>query len=411
MGRWLTEAFVREEKPPAKGVKRIWDAPDPRGKMGWASGFGVRVSAGGSKSFVLRYRSRTTGIEHLYTIGSFPDWSTTAARAEAREIKARIDKGGDPQTEKQAARDAATVSDLCDRFLAEHVMRKRPNTRRDYTGIIETIIRPVLGRKTITAVTTRDCEDLHRQVTERAPHRANRAAAIGSKMFTLAMRWHMRPDNPFRGIERNPEAKRRRYLTSDELRRLTKALAEHGDQQVANAFRLLLLTGARKSEVLSAQWNQFDFSRNIWTKPAATTKTKIDHEIPLGTAALQLLGTMRKAAPHEARFLFPSHGSTGHLTEVKKAWAAICKAGGIVGLRIHDLRHSYASQLASAGVGLHVIGALLGHTQPQTTHRYAHLFDDPLREATNKVGSALAGLVAKRPQGKRKLKVVAGGDR
>ena len=329
MGKWLTDALVRDEKPPAKGVKRIWDAPDPRGKMGWTTGFGVGVFAGGTKSFVLRYRSLKTRADRLLTIGDFPAWSVAAARAEAREIKARIDKGADPQAEKQAARDAATVSDLADRFLAEHVVRKRPATRRDYTGIIEGIIRPALGRKLVTAVTTKDCEDLHREVTERATHRANRAAAVGSKMFTLAMRWHMRPDNPFRGIERNPETKRKRYLTSDELRRLTKALAEHEDQQVANVFRMLLLTGARKGEVLSAQWSQFDFTRNVWVKPAHTTKQRTEHETPLGTVALQLLDTMRKAAPHGAKFLFPSHGSTGHLAEVKKPWAAICKAAGL----------------------------------------------------------------------------------
>jgi integrase len=411
MGKWLTDAYVRDLKLPERGVAKVYDAADPRGKLGWTTGFGVRAYAGGAKTFVLLYRSRKTRAEHLYTIGSFPDWSVPAARAEARELKRRIDLGGDPQAERKAARDAATVADLCDRFLTEYVVRKQPNTRRDYTGIVETIIKPALGRKMVTAVDHADIEKLHREITERASHRANRTVAVLSRMMTLAIKWRMRADNPVRGVERNPEGKRKRYLKGDELRLLTKALAEHEDQRVANVFRLLLLTGARKGEVLSATWDQFDFGGNVWTKPAATTKQRQEHEIPLSPVALQLLETMRKTSAPTARFLFPSHGTTGHLTEVKKAWAAVCRAGGIVGLRVHDLRHSYASMLASAGYSLPTIGALLGHTQPNTTHRYAHLLDDPLREATSKVGALMSGLVAKQPAKGKRLKVVAGGGR
>ena len=174
---------------------------------------------------------------------------------------------------------------------------------------------------------------------------------------------------------------------------------------MANVFRLLLLTGARRGEILGARWEQFDFgNRNVWIKPAHTTKQKAEHEIPLGDSALALLRAMRQAAP-DTEYLFPSRRSSGHLIDVKKPWAAICKRAGIVGLRMHDLRHSYASFLASAGYSLPVIGALLGHTQPNTTARYAHLLDDPLREATSRVGSMMTGLVAK-PPAKRKLRVV-----
>ena len=175
-----------------------------------------------------------------------------------------------------------------------------------------------------------------------------------------------------------------------------------------------MLTGARRGEVLSARWEQFDFTRNVWTKPAATTKQKTDHEVPVGNAALTLLRAMREAASDDAVYLFPSHSSTGHLTEVKKAWAVICKRAGVAKLRIHDLRHSHAAFLASAGFSLPTIGALLGHSNPATTHRYAHLLDDPLREAVNRLGSGImAGLVAKQPaKGKRRpLKVVGGGGR
>jgi integrase len=406
--RWLTDAVVRDLRVPQQGVEVTYDAPDPNNKRGWASGFGVRVSSGGARSFVLNYRVKATQRERRITIGSWPTWNVKAARAEAFELKLRIAKGEDPLALIQASRDAPTVAQLCDRFVAEHVPKRRPATQRDYRSIIG-VIREALGRKLVTAVDHKDVEDLHAEITKRAPHRANRVVAVLSRMFTLAIKWRMRPDNPAKGVERNPEAKRKRYATRDELARLTRALAGHDDQRMANAFRMMLLTGARKGEVLSATWDQFDFGRNVWRKPAATTKQKTEHEVPLGGAALELLKGMRKAAPDGA-YLFPSHGRTGHLTEVKKAWAAICERAGIIGLRMHDIRHSYASLLASAGYSLPTIGALLGHTQPQTTARYAHLLDDPLREATNKVGAIMGGLVTKQPaKGKKPLKVVAGG--
>jgi integrase len=400
--KWLTDALVRDLKRP--GI--TYDAPHPsNGRKAFVSGFGIKVSRGGAKTFSLRYRSRATREEHLFKIGSWPAWNCDAARAEARELKFRIERGADPQREREAERGAATVAELCDRFVAEHVSKRRAHTQRDYTSIVAKIIKPALGRKLVTAVDHRDVEELHRDISKRAPCRANRAISVLSRMMTLAIKWRLRTDNPCKGLERNPEIKRKRYLTGDELARLTRALAEYPDQHTANVFRLLLLTGARKGEVLGARWEQFDLdNRQVWVKPAATTKTKIEHEVPLGDGALTLLKAMRKAEP-DAEYLFPGRSGSGHLANIKKHWPVICKRAGITGLRIHDMRHSYASFLASAGYSLPVIGALLGHSQPQTTARYAHLLDDPLREAANKVGALLSGVTAKRPA-KRKLRAV-----
>jgi integrase len=193
---------------------------------------------------------------------------------------------------------------------------------------------------------------------------------------------------------------------------LTRALAGHDDQGAANAIRLLLLTGCRKSEALSATWDQFDLDgRGVWVKPAHSTKQRRTHETPLSESALALLRSMRRAAPADAVHLFPGRDGRPHLADIRESWERICKAAKLADLHIHDLRHSYASQLASAGVGLHVIGALLGHTQASTTHRYAHLLDTPLRMATNRAGAVMAGLVGAKPaaRGKRKLKAIAGG--
>jgi integrase len=206
-------------------------------------------------------------------------------------------------------------------------------------------------------------------------------------MFSLAIRWRWRPDNPCRGIERNPENKRTRYLSSDELGRLTAALAAHEDQQAANIIRLLLLTGARKGETLAAKWEDFDLEAGVWTKPGATTKQATEHRVPLSAPARQLLAGM----PREGEYLFPGARARGHRVDLKGPWPAICKAANLKGVRLHDLRHTYASVLASSGQSLHVIGALLGHTQPSTTHRYAHLLDDPLRAATETAGAVITG--------------------
>ncbi len=218
-------------------------------------------------------------------------------------------------------------------------------------------------------------------------------------MFSLAIRWKMRSDNPAKGIARNTEARRNRYLNPAELARLTEALARHPHQAAANVVRLLLLTGARRGEVLKATWDQFDLEAGNWKKPAANTKQELEHTVPLSAPARLLLVNMKAGAERMAketgrlptRYVFPARGVAGPVADIKGSWAAICKAAGLEGVRLHDLRHSYASILVSAGLSLPIIGALLGHTQPSTTARYAHLFDDPLRAATERVGAIVMG--------------------
>jgi integrase len=383
----LTDRLVRALEPPpsadGRGNNRItYDASLP--------GFGARITSAGAVSFVLNYRRKSDGRERRYTIGAFPAWSVAAARQRAAELRRAIDSGGDPLGELAAERGAPTVADLCERFTAEHLPKLRPSTRGMYRAIIANEIVPALGAMKVAAVEYEHIDRLHAKITKRAPYMANRVLTQASKLFALAVLWKMRKDNPVRGVQRNQEHKRRRYLSPHELSRLVKALHEHHNSQAADVLRLLLLTGARKTEVLSATWNQIDLTKGIWTKPAAATKQRTEHTIPLSAPARQLLEKIRKQN-ETAKFVFPGPGPRGYRTSVKRDWAQVCKAAGIPSLRVHDLRHSYASQLASAGVGLHLIGRLLGHTQPQTTHRYAHLLDDPLRQATERVGAVITG--------------------
>ena len=229
------------------------------------------------------------------------------------------------------------------------------------------------------------------KLSARAPTVANRTLAVLSKMFSLAVRWGWRIDNPCKGVERNQERKRTRYLTGPELTRLSAALAELRDQQAANAVRLLLLTGARRGELLAAKWDDIDLEAGVWVKPGATTKQDTEHRVPLSKAACRLLAEMREQAGEHADWIFPASRGGGHRPHINGAWIELRKAAKLGGARLHDVRHTFASTLASAGLSLPVIGALLGHSTPVTTARYSHLFDDPLRVAVERVSAIIAG--------------------
>jgi integrase len=374
----LEAAVIKGLTPPASGNQVHWDDE--------VAGFGCRVTAAGTKAYVFNYRVRGSGQQRRITIGQFPNWTVGAARGEAKRLRKLVDGGSDPRGEFEESKAAPTVADLADRFEREFLPRKRPATQDSYSRLLRLYIRPHFGLHTKVAdVTYAHIDKLHQKVTAGGSvYSANRCVAVCSKMFSLAIRWQMRTDNPCRGIERNPESKRKRYLAGDELKRLTTALAEHPDRHFAAIIGLLLLTGARRGEVLAMRWGDLTLAKDkgIWSKPGSTTKQKTDHVVPLSAPAVALLSKIKT----RGEFVFQSSGATGHIVEIKKAWASLCKAAGIAGLRVHDLRHSFASQLVSSGASLPLIGALLGHSSPATTHRYSHLFDDPQRAAVEKVG-------------------------
>ena len=223
------------------------------------------------------------------------DWPVGGARIEARRLRRIVDEGGDPMGELQDERAAATMGDLCDRFEKEHLGKLRPSTAGDYKACIKNYIRPALAKTKVAAVEFADVDKLHAKITKSAPIAANRCVAILSKMFSLAIRWKMRDDNPAKGIERNPETKRTRYMTGEELQRLVKALATFSDQQTANIIRVLLLTGCRRGEALGMRWADIDLTLGIWSKPGSTTKQKSDHMVPLSAPVRQLLSEISRS--------------------------------------------------------------------------------------------------------------------
>ena len=333
-------ASVKQLPAPETGSKIYYDDDVP--------GFGCRVTAAGARAFVLRYRVRGTGRERSYTIGDCADWSLGQARKRARVLRREIDQGGDPLGDLEDERAAPTVAELIDRFDAEHIEpRTRPGTAYAYRSLIEKYVKPHFGKHTkVEDVEFADIDNLHRKITKAgSPYAANRTVAVLSKMFALSILWNMRVKNPCKGIQRNIENKRKRYLDGDELARLTEALSAYPDKQVVNILRLLLLTGARRGEVTAMRWADVSEKeeRNpdgtvvhkvIWTKPASTTKQKQDHVVPLSAPAAQLLDEIREQQTTRRKalgtYVFPSiESGTGHVVSIDKAWKAILADAGI----------------------------------------------------------------------------------
>jgi len=386
----ITQKTLEKLPRPERGNRLYFDDEVP--------GFAVRVTAAGAIAFVLNYRMQ--GRQRRYTIGKHPFKSLDEARNEAHELYAEIQKGQDPlearTNERRVQREAQTMTDLSRDYFEYYAEKsKRPSSLRNDHQMLENVILPKLGRVPVASVTSRDIESLHASLRA-TPYRANRILALLSKMFSKAVEWHeknpvWRADNPAANIVRFPEEKRERWLQQEELTRLTAALDSYAYQDAANAIRLLLLTGARKSEVLSATWSQFDLQRRSWTKPSSHTKQKRTEHIPISEAAWKILTEMKAAAGESDGFLFPGRKKGDHLKDLKVEWRELCTAAKLTGVRIHDLRHTYASHLVSDGVPLAVVGRLLGHTQSQTTERYAHLAESPLREATNRFEKLMSG--------------------
>jgi integrase len=384
----LTDRQVRNLTGPSdeKAYTIFYDGPDG------VRGFGIRVTKGGAKSWILNYRSR--GIERRLTIGSFPDWSVVQARTEAMRLKRLVDQGQDPQAERAAQRGAPTMNQALDRYVAEYLPRLREGSQRQYLALIRQWLRPELGTRKLADIRHSDVEKLHRKITAGAPVRANRTMTLLSRVFALSIKWEMRLDNPVKGLERNPEEPRTRYLSAAEFGRLAAALAAFPDQCITDAVRLLCLTGARKGEVFGMEWSQIDTEAATWVKPASFVKQKKLHRVPLSDAALAIVVRIKEAqeaAGVVSPYVFPWPTRSGHLAEIWRQWAEICKAAEITGLRVHDCRHSFASELVSAGFGLPLIGKLLGHSQISTTQRYSHLYDEPQRVAVERVGARISG--------------------
>lgn len=373
----LTKRFVDLVALPAKGEKDLffWDED--------LSGFGLRVKPSGVKSYFVQYRA--DGTSRRMTLGRHGVLAADEARKLARQQLGSVAHGADPARERTKRRQAPTVRDLAADYLERYAIpNKRESSLRNDRQMLDKIILPKLGAMKVADVTRRDIEPMLIEM-KATPYRANRVRALTSKMFRLAEQWDWVSVNPTKGIPKYQEEPRERWLSHEEIARLASVLDRHPNQRGAAIIRLLLLTGARKSEVMGATWDQFDLDRGVWTKPAHFTKQRRLHRVPLSDAAVDLLKKLREQTPHLEQFLFPGHVDGKPIQCIKKFWSEVRAAAGLSDVRIHDLRHTFGSHLASEGYTDAIIGRLMGHTQTQTTRRYSHLADDPLRDAVNKV--------------------------
>lgn len=401
----LTKTLVDALEKAEKGQAFVWDSDLP--------GFGVRITSTGTKSWIVQMRVRG-GKERRMTVGLCNKVPLDKARMEAKKFLATADLGHDPAQERREAREVKPdtdplFGDFADRWLDEVVAkRNRPGTEKHRRLLVKNHLKPHLGDKRLSEVSQKDIEDMHHAVSEKYPVAANRAVSACSAILATAVRWELLERNAAFNAHRNGEEGRERFLNPAEVKALAKALDESPAQDSADVVRLLLLTGARVGEVLAMRWEQLDLEAGVWIKPASTTKQKKTHRVPLSAPAVAVLKrrlpSKKGSAAKESKlvrsakkgnpWVFPGEGVDGHMTSIRSFWAAVCKRSKIKSTRVHDLRHTFASLLVSSGESLPVVGALLGHTQAKTTSRYAHLFDEKLREATEKV-SGMAGVEGK----------------
>lgn len=381
----ITKRFVESITPDPKKTLIYWDAE--------LKGFGLVVLPSGRRTYCIQYRN-TIHIKKRLKIGVHGQITTEEARVLAKKQLSQVVHGEDPMEQKKVEMALPRMRELAAQYFERHAERKRLKSQKEDRAMLNKYILPAFGDKRVPQVTFHEIQTLHLKLKD-TPYRANRILALLSKMFSLAVSWGWRSDNPVLGIERYQEEKRDRWLNDEELQRLWSVLEAYPEHITAYVLKFLLLTGARKGEVLQATWDQFDLEKGIWTKPAHLTKQKKKEHLPLSDKTLEVLYSLKKLIFQQSPYLFPGKVEGAPLQEIKTFWKRVLKEAKLESVRIHDLRHTHASHLVSSGLSLSIVGKLLGHTQASTTHRYAHLADEPLREATEIFGSKLEKLISK----------------
>lgn len=376
-----------------KLTKKIVDATLPQDKdlILWdseISGFMCKITPTGKKSYFLYYRTKEKR-QRRPKIGDHGVLTAEQARSIAQQWLLQISQGKDPSLEKQEVRVVPTVKELADQYMREHAPHKKASSQKEDKRLWEQFILPVFGAMKVTALERSDIAKLHHSL-QHLSTTANRVLSLLSKAFNLAELWGYRPNhsNPCLHIKKYGENKRERFLSQDEISRLMTALDEE-EKECPNpwplcAIRLLLLTGCRLNEILTLKWEEVDLENNCLRLRDSKTGKKL---VFLSSITIDLF----KCIPQEAGNPFVICGGKegAHLINLQKPWRRIRKKVGLEDVRIHDLRHTFASIAASNGLSLPIIGALLGHKQTQTTARYAHLIGQPLIEASEKIGGKI----------------------
>jgi integrase len=354
-------------------------------------GFGIRVWPSGQKTFVAQYRK--AGRVRRLKIGRYGPLKAEDARKLAKAALGDVAHGEDPAAAVQAENRAPTLAAVIDRFLKVHGKHLKPASLDSYTRVLNVHVRPRLGTRKIGDVSRADIAELHEDMDE-TPYQANRTLAALSKLFNLAEVWEYRADgsNPCKKIRRYAEHEKQRFLTPEELQRLAAVLATHKNQSVANAIRLLILTGCRKSEILKLKWDDIGGEHiTIWESKTGKRLVAMTDEI----RAILLAIPRSNSNPHViVGECFDAEGNGTHYDNLNNAWRRIRTKAKLEGVRIHDLRHTYASHTLAGGESLASIRELLGHKQIKTTMRYVHLMDENVRRSAAKASAHMGALLA-----------------
>lgn len=396
------------------------------------AGFAVKITPSGGRTYLLQYE--IAGRKRRYRIGRHGELTADEARVRARRLRVRIADGVDPFADRLRDRAIPDVAALGARYMAEHAsVHKRPSSAAEDRRNLANHIAPLLGELKTSAVTPEDVARMVRSIAAGETARdektgkhgrrivrggrgaANRTLALFSKMMSLAEEWGHRPrgSNPCAGVKHFAENKRQRFLSGDELARLGQALAAAElagleTPAVLAALRLLLFTGCRLAEIRTLRWSYLDLDRAIINLPTSKTGPKT---VYLPAPALQVLTGLDRPPPGADAFVFPGRrarprpGDTGSDTgaarpieDLRGPWGRIRRAAGMPDLRLHDLRHTFASVGAAGGLSLQLIGGLLGHAAIRTTERYAHLVDAAARSAAERIAADLARAIAAPPR-------------
>lgn len=347
----------------------IWDSE--------LTGLGLRVYPSGKKSFVLSYRQH--GRKRLYVLGKYGVYTADEARGLAIDHLAEIGHGEDPVEEKRKLAKAQTMEELYTVYLERYAKTHKKTWSEDERRINNHLL-PTWKHHLITSITRHDIASLHNKIGLKHPYEANRTLALISKIFELASEWGIVDEskaNPASRIKKFKEEKRDRWITQEEMPELVKAINNESSIYARYAIFMYLLTGMRKSELLTLKWSDIDWSRKDFR--LADTKAGRVHYIPMTTMVENLVNEIPKQ--NKNPYIFAGKNEGSHLVNIRKAWVRIRTEAKLEDVRLHDLRRTVGSWMAQSGHSLHLIGKVLNHSNESTTKVYAHLQEDDARRA------------------------------